>query len=65
MQGLFVQCSLFQRRQGLGVAIKLGQQLLQGIASMQHVEEHLGLRLHQRPFDFLPAALGGQGLQLA
>ena len=32
---------------------------------MQHLEEHLRLRLHQRPLDFLPAALGGQRLQFA
>ncbi|MNG23201.1 hypothetical protein D3C84_1077770 [compost metagenome] len=80
-QGLLVQGGLFEHREGVDTAvdfrvmslrlrhteqrIEFRHQLLEGAAIAQHLDEHLGLIFHQCPGDFLPAALGGQGLQLA
>ncbi|MCY1447247.1 hypothetical protein D9M71_638570 [compost metagenome] len=65
MQRLFVRRCLLQRRQCPGAVIELWQQLLQGPARAQHLEEHLRLHFHQRALDFLPAALGSECLQFA
>nr|VVN23364.1 hypothetical protein PS652_04447 [Pseudomonas fluorescens] len=80
-QGLLVQGGLFEHREGVDTAvdlrvmglrlwhaeqrIELWHQLLEGAAIAQHLDEYLRLIFHQRPGDFLPAALGGQRLQLA
>ncbi|MNE05856.1 hypothetical protein D3C80_984300 [compost metagenome] len=45
--------------------LHLRQQLLQGAAIAQHLDEHLRARFHQRAGDFLPDALGGQLGQFA
>ena len=45
--------------------VHLWHQDLQGAAVAQHLDEYLGLILHQRALYLLPAALGGKRLQFA
>ena len=44
--------------------IDFRQQFGQGAAVAQHLDKYIGTRFHQGAGDFLPAALGGQCLQL-
>ena len=54
-------CRLRDAEQG----IEFRQQLGQGAAVAQHLDEHIGARLHQRAGNFLPAAFRGERAQFA